>query len=259
MKEQGSGPFRSLFFGLGRLLFPPRCEVCRALGPEAFCSTCRGAGVPIRPPFCHTCGRPFDPRTHHGLLCSGCREGRRFDRARSAYYYGGTIREAILTMKYRDRPRLAGPLGEMLLEGLTQGWTGAETLDPDYTAPPPIPLEAIEAVIPVPLHPRRIRERGFNQSLLLGERLAAYLALPLLPEVLQRWKDTPPQVGLSATERARNVRGAFAPGEIAPVQGKAVLLVDDIMTTGATVAECARVLKKHGAGEVHVLTLARQT
>lgn len=259
MQDDSNRPVRRVLAAFLRLLFPPRCQVCQSLGPESLCARCREAAAPIVPPLCHLCGMPFDPHTHHGLRCPACRAGREFDRARSAYYYFGTIREALLRMKYHDRPCLAEPLGDLVVDVLMAVPAEGSTADPLYAAPPVIPLQEVEAVVPVPLHPRRSRQRGFNQSALLAERVASRLGLPVLSETLRRVRDTPPQVGLSAADRATNVRGAFGPGQIDPARGKNVLLLDDMMTTGATVSECARVLKGDGVSQVYVLTLARQT
>jgi len=150
---------------------------------------------------------------------------------------------AIHRLKYQERVHLAKDLAR---------WTLAQCEGPDF-------LPKVDMIIPVPLHPRRLKERGFNQSQLLGRVLAKKLNIPCDPFILIRTKDTDPQVGLSEKERRENVRGAFAisPGMCSHIEGKTLLVLDDVMTTGATVEECARTLKSAGAEKVCVLTIAR--
>jgi ComF family protein len=114
-----------------------------------------------------------------------------------------------------------------------------------------------ELIVPVPLHPKRLRWRGFNQSVLLARQVSAVYKLPLDPFVLQRYRETPPQTQLNEEERHKNMRGAFVADPDRPVSGKTILLVDDVYTSGATVNECSRTLKQSGAKEIYVLTLAR--
>ena len=111
--------------------------------------------------------------------------------------------------------------------------------------------------MPVPLHPKRLRWRGFNQSVLLARQISRVYDIPLDPFTLQRHRETPPQTQLNEAERRKNMRGAFTVDADRPVTGKNILLVDDVYTSGATVNECSRTLKKHGAKDVYVLTLAR--
>lgn len=192
----------------------------------------------ILPPHCPRCGQPF-PRGSTSHLCSDClRQRLSFDWGRAVAMYQGVLAEAIQRFKYQGEVNLAGPLGwfwnKVNLEGLT-----------------------FEAIIPVPLHPSRLRERGFNQSLLLGKTLGKIHHKMVLAGALRRIRNTIPQVQLDHSEREKNVRGAFAVRNQEEIMDKRVLLVDDVFTTGATVNECARVLKKAGAKEISVLTLAR--
>jgi ComF family protein len=116
---------------------------------------------------------------------------------------------------------------------------------------------SVDMIVPVPLHPKRLRWRGFNQSVLLARQVSRVQHIPMDPFVLYRGKETPPQTQLTEEERRKNVRGAFSLNPQKPVEGKRVLLVDDVYTSGATVNECSRSLKRGGAKEVYVLTLAR--
>jgi ComF family protein len=151
------------------------------------------------------------------------------------------MREALHAFKFRGRRALAAPLGDLLAE----------------LAPPVLPGPAADLLVPVPLHPRRERERGFNQALLLARRLGRVWARQVGGDVLVRSVATRPQTDLSADERRANVRGAFVLRHPEAVAGRHVVLVDDIMTTGATAAECAACLRRAGAASVGVLTVAR--
>jgi len=180
------------------------------------------------------------------IVCGLCRRTEpRFDRARAVLDYAGAAAEAIKAAKYRRRRSAARALGEVLVQ---QVWRRPHLL----------PGERVDFVLPVPLHPNRLSQRGFNQAEEIVSPLCESLGLALRPGLLKRVKDIPPQVGLSAKARRENVKGAFALASGEPLCGKRILVFDDVMTTGATVNECARVLKRGGAAEVHVLALARE-
>ncbi|MBT0651600.1 ComF family protein [Geomobilimonas luticola] len=228
------------------ILFPPLCHVCRsfipAAGPLHICSGCRDAISPISSPLCDLCGTPFGTIGGSDHRCGACSlSPPRFDAARAATLFDGPVRDMIHRFKYDRRVQLARPLGLLAAETLAS-WAAAAAAD---------------LVVPVPLHVRRLRQRGFNQAILLGQVVAGQWHLPLDRTCLRRIRWTEPQVNLAAAERAANVRGAFAVTAPARVAGRRIILVDDVFTTGSTVAECARVLKGAGAGEVLVVTVAR--
>ena len=226
------------------LLYPPRCEACGRLRRDAICPECDAAIVRIERPVCQVCGVPFDPRAQAAPRCAQCRGKRRpFSVARSAAYYEGPVVEAIRRFKYHCQAVLWRPLGGLMVEALEDG---AADVDP----------ETVDVVCPVPLHESRLRERGFNQSELLAEVVAEAIGKPLRP-LLEKTRPTAPQVDLPAKSRGANVRGAFAARLEEVIAGQRVLLIDDLFTTGATLGECARALRRAGAEEVRVLTLAR--
>jgi ComF family protein len=228
-------------------LLPRRCLVCRravsASESGALCPGCWCAIVRIEGPQCPVCGNPFRSEaslshspTHR---CGDCRDAPpAFTRAASAGLYEGVLADAIRRCKYRKQVTLIPTLGALL--------------DPVIQTIPPV-----DAVLPVPLHPSRLRAREFNQSLLLAAWVSRRLGRPLLPDALRRLRWTEPQTTLTRAQRRANVRGAFAVRHPKPVTGRRLLLVDDVYTTGATANECARVLRKAGAAEVYVVTLAR--
>jgi ComF family protein len=235
------------------LLFPPFCPVCRrALGEarrDPLCGSCWGRLERIAAPYCRVCGLPFgrfasadaDGTPQQTHLCSRCR--RRlppFAYARSATRYGEVAREALHAFKFGGRRALAAPLADLLAE---------------LRASLPVPVP--DLVVPVPLHPRRMRERGFNQSLLLARRLGRAWNVPVHANVLARTIHTQPQTALSGEARRINVRAAFALRRPEAVAGRHVVLVDDVFTTGSTVTACVLCLKQGGASMVGVLTVAR--
>jgi len=183
-----------------------------------------------------------DPARLHGTaLCGYCRRGVfRFERARSFGYYEGALREILQHYKYRGLRPLARPLGQRLAQTLERLQGGTWDL-----------------VLPVPLHRNRERQRGFNQAGLLAEQVGKLSGIRMGGKDCVRVRDTPPQAGLRAAERRKNVKGAFAVPQPERVRGLRVLLVDDVLTTGATADACARALLEAGARGVAVLTLAR--
>ncbi len=232
--------------GILDLLYPPRCEACGLLRREPICEECRAAIELVRPPVCEVCGEPFDPRARGAPTCARCRRGgqRPFSVARSAAYYEGPLAKAIRRFKYEGQLVVGKPLGAIMVEGLAG--EAAEGLKP----------ETVDVVCAVPRHASRLGGRGFNQSEVLAEAVAGAIGKPL-KALLERTRPTLPQVDLPAASRAGNVRGAFAARLTEVIEGQRVLLIDDLFTTGATMRECARVLRRSGAGEVRVFALAR--
>ncbi|HAS53124.1 MAG: hypothetical protein A2X56_11560 [Nitrospirae bacterium GWC2_57_13] len=226
---------------------PTACSYCRSSVGDSpvpyFCLSCWSDFSPISGPLCPRCGKPFgSPEAlshspdHECLSCR--RHPPRVDQSLSVGEFEGSLREAIHQFKYRPCRSLGGPLAEWMADRVRL------TQHPDL-------------VMPVPLHRKRLRQRGFNQSLLLAHGLSERFAIPLSFDNLLRNRFTRPQVELSGEERFRNVSGAFALQRPAEVEGTQVLLIDDVYTTGATLNECAQMLKDAGASSVNALTLAR--
>lgn len=192
----------------------------------------------IRPPVCRRCGKPLRGAPDLVFTCIPCRHRRTsFSCARAAGIYDGPLRDAIHALKFGRCQALAEPLGRLMAE--------VAATDSRLRA---------DLVVPVPLHPRRRRERGFNQAELLADEMAAYLRLPVQADLLRRARPTKSQIELSRGARRDNVRAAFAAdGRCGPGR---VLLVDDVMSTGFTAGECARTLRAAGAREVAVVTAA---
>ncbi len=216
------------------LVFPPRCASCDRLG-EWLCASCAAQIVRLPDPICRRCGLPA-----RLPLCWRCRGSRSsLDGIRAFGYLDGTLRAAVHGLKYRGRRGATRPLARLLNQIATQ-----ESLPHDL-------------VVPVPLHPDRLAERGFNQAELLAEEVALLTGRPIGRAALSRVRATPPQVHSGIAERRRNVLGAFRASEEA-VEGREVLLIDDVATTGATLESCARALRAVGAASVWGLVLARE-
>ncbi len=224
------------------VLFPPRCLKCgdSVTRTGALCAGCWSGITFIAPPYCAVCGLPFDYDAGPEAACGPCSAATPpFDRARAVFVYNDDSRDLVLTFKHADRTQAAPAFAEWLAragDGL---------------------LAEADLIAPVPLHRRRLFARRYNQSGLLARHLARHGPGLFAPELLVRRKATPPQGRMNAAARRRNVRGAFAIRDAAAVEGRRVLLIDDVYTTGATVAECTRVLVRAGAKAVDVLTLAR--
>jgi len=232
-------------------LYPPRCRFCgeSVFGAgDCFCRFCRERIRLITHPLCSVCGRPFLDTSGDDHLCGNCLARRpHFVRARAWACYPTQdgeehpLREVVQRFKYGRKVSLGKPLGRMMAIDCREFFHGRD----------------LDLIVPVPLHPKRLRWRGFNQSVILAREIGKEWNLPFDPFVLARSRETPPQTQLNEEERKKNIRRAFSVQSRRSLKGKAVLLIDDVYTSGATVNECSRALMRGGAREVSVLTLAR--
>lgn len=257
------------------ILFPSRCHACgdffrppgnrlprpalppKAGGPEAghtlaavLCPACISGVMPVTSPLCSQCGQVFNSRQGDDHLCSACIiTPKQFTRARAAGVYDGPLKILVQRLKYGGEQMLADPLGNLLFAAFERYWHPND----------------VDLILPVPLHARRMRQRGFNQAWLLIRNWPGRIrsitgpgaAIDFRRRLLTRIRPTIPQTGLDRRHRRTNLAHAFSvpnPGDIA---GKCVLVVDDVYTTGATADACARVLRAAGADRVDVLSVAR--
>ena len=215
------------------LVFPRTCAGCGSEG-DYLCDECEAAIPRLEPPQCSLCSTPS-----RSPLCAWCRSANQpFDRITAPYRWTGVLQEMVYALKYRNVRASAPRLAELM---------SAHLVERSGTA---------DIIAPVPLHLTRQRERGYNQSELLAREISKSTGIPMATDVLARTRNTPPQVSMSTPEeRRQNVIGAFEC--VGDVAGKRVLLVDDVVTTGATVAECAAQLRQAGATSIWVLSLGR--
>jgi len=237
--------------GLLAVTMPDDCRVCerprRDVSRIPVCADCLGAFWLIRDPVCTVCGRPMLPEAHlaaAGPLCALCRRGvYSFNLARSYAAYDQALMRAVTLLKHEAIRPLAGWFGLRLAEVVQSALAG-------YQA---------DLVVPVPLHPERQKERGFNQAELLARAMARRLGLPVELRAIERHTPRPPKQRLSRHERWEVARGAYGASPGRRIDNRRVLLVDDVFTTGATLDACARALRSAGAAQVAALTVARVT
>lgn len=224
---------------LGRLLgtlFPGRCLGCGLRGVE-LCPACRSSVPWLTDDVCPICAAP----TRLGRVCQRCRaEPPALDGSRAACRFEGVVRAAVHDLKYRSVRGRAGLLAGLAAEPLRR-----------------LPI-AVDVLVPVPLASARRRQRGFNQAELIAQGIAEHLGWPVEPALLLRVRETPRQTERTASERRENVQGAFRCPEPASVAGRRVAVVDDVMTTGATLGACAEALKAAGAARVYAIVVARE-
>ncbi|MFO7760052.1 MAG: ComF family protein [Desulfobia sp.] len=226
------------------LCFPPACLLCKRPLRESsvlICPSCLDGLSFSLSPLCLRCGKVFASREGEDHLCSSCMTGELFyHKARSLFVYNDHIAPLIHDFKYGGCTA-----GLRTFAGLKEEMNVGADLSPP------------SLILPVPLHRRRLRQRGFNQAVLLARALFPEEKYMIEPLILRREKDTRPQTSLSGRERRHNLKGAFRVEGVEKIAGRNILLIDDVLTTGTTVNECARVLSLAGAGRIEVFTLAR--
>lgn len=233
------------------LVYPDLCQVCRneqATAAEGYvCGRC-WSGIEgihfIAEPFCRCCGNPFEGEISSSFECSNCRDQKLYFRsARAAVKMTGLMKEVIHKYKYNQalwfEPFLGGLFGRSAVECLKKS--------------------EVRALVPIPLHWKKKWERSFNQSERLANLLSAKTGIPVYAKLLKRIQPTPTQTRLTRAQRMENVKGAFVYNAKSNLNGGTVVLIDDVLTTGATASECAKVLMRNGASSVDVWTVARGT
>ncbi|MBN2418057.1 MAG: ComF family protein [Deltaproteobacteria bacterium] len=238
----------NLISNLIDIIYPPRCQICgdflneHPIDRGDICDSCLSGFKILTHPFCRICSEPFKSEVEEDHLCEKCLIKRPYyDELRSPYLYEEKLKNAIQLIKYSGKSDIVKSLGP-LLAAFAKGCTN----------------NAIDMImIPVPLHRKKLKQRGFNQSALFVKTISSTLGIETDLFTLIRTRYTESQAGLSLDQRRRNVKGAFEIREENKISGKTVILVDDVATTGNTMNECARVLKKAGCEKVLGLTLAR--
>ena len=240
-------PARALpnpFRGLVSLFYPAHCALCAAPveRDETLCRPCLESAPRILAPFCAKCSQPFPGAITDSFICANCEDRvLHFDAAVSAFRSRGVVRKVMHDFKYGRQLHLRHLLGRWLAEAMND---------------PRLAGRRFNFIVPVPLHPTRKRARGFNQAELLALELQRAARIPI-QNVLQRTRYTTTQTQFDRSERMENLRGAFRLRRGCNVRDLRMLLVDDVLTTGSTLSECAAVLKKNGALSVHAATAAR--
>lgn len=229
------------------ILYPPCCLIChtriRGARPQGpLCAGCREKINTLTAPFCSKCGRGVaGAHTREGKCALCLKQQYHFDRAWAGYAYDGIIKEMLHCFKYNHKVSLGGTLAGLML---------------DFIREYRLPVGSCDYIVPIPLSPARLREREFNQAYVLAAALSGNLKLKLLDNNLKRVRNTKSQADLDRISRWKNIRGAFKLKAPNLVKDKTILLIDDVLTTGATASEAAGALKDAGAGSVYVLTLA---
>jgi len=225
------------------LVYPHFCVICQiGLDRDWLCAKCQATAQRIQSPFCRTCSRPFSGLIAEPFRCPHCEDNAfAFDCAVSAFLARGAVRELIHRLKYNGQFHLRNTIADRL-------WVAFSDRR--------ITEEPFDAIVPVPLHPVRTRERGYDQVSALAEIVARRAAKPLL-KCLRRHRYTQTQTVLDRDNRVRNLHNAFDLRKSTAVLGKRILLVDDVLTTGTTLHECAKVLRSGGAVSVRAVTVAR--
>ncbi|MEN8198777.1 MAG: ComF family protein [Thermodesulfobacteriota bacterium] len=233
---------QELLAGVKDLLFPPVCHLCGLplAMADGLCSSCLETVSLLGSPLCPLCGKEMADSAGGDHLCGRCLQKKPpYSSALGLAHYREPVTTLLHRLKYQGDTSVLVPLGKII------------------GSAPPVSLMSGDRVIPVPLHIRRLRKRGFNQALLLARLFFPTSRECILVDTLQRIRHTKPQTGLDGTARRKNLHKAFAVHDPAGLRRRRIILVDDVYTTGTTVSECSRALLAAGAGEVHVLTLAR--
>jgi ComF family protein len=239
---------RQSWDALLNLVYPPVCQVCQSeragINDGYVGGECWSQVRFVTAPFCDRCGLPYDGSISNAFVCSNCADIKlHFRFARSAVIANPLILQVVHRYKYNRALYFESFLADLLIR----------------QAAPSLQNAQWDLIVPVPLHPAKEREREFNQAERLAQCLSRATNIPVNDRLVRRVKPTQTQTQLNRAERAANVHDAFAPTDSAKLNGEKIILLDDVMTTGATTSACARVLRKAGAGDVCVWTVIRGT
>ncbi|MBU1726203.1 MAG: ComF family protein [Candidatus Omnitrophica bacterium] len=241
------GMLRKVIKGITDIIYPKVCLACKSklddssIG-ELICAQCWGKTKRNLPPFCHSCGRRLEKKNFTKHICPACaRQKLNFDRAFSPFTYEGPVKELIHQFKYKNKDHLGQFLSKPMISFIKE-----------YS----LPINDMDIIVPIPLHKAKLREREFNQAQVLSAHIAKEFNKEILNDALCRHRSTKTQTELEVSERFSNVMDSFRVEKAEAVKGKNLLLVDDVLTTGATASEAAQALKNAGANIVFVLTLA---
>jgi ComF family protein len=240
-----SDGFSAFKDALSDLFFPPICSFCSSPDVDSevrICPNCVESIREIGEPLCQQCGQPLPEDSHdEALFCGQCLIAPpTYDRARYGVKYKGAVQEAIKSLKYGGALHVAGALSHLLTDAFNRHYEPAE----------------FDVILPVPIHRKKLRERGFNQVVVLAEKLSARVGIPLDRSSFVKSVDTPPQASLSRKERLINLRGSFRVARKDAIENKRILLVDDVATTGSTIREAARTIRNAGGARIDALVLA---
>ena len=233
---------RLLYYFRDRL-YPYRCPSCRRIVyGESFCNKCWEKLIFIEKPICSICGEPLDIKTNYSLVCARCLNKQHyFNKATSVFIYNRTIARCIYRLKFDRKTFLARFFTRFIVKNIKE-------FNTDY-------------IVPVPIYGNRLKERGYNQSLLLVKEISKLTDIPYIEDLILKIKSTLPQTQLSTNKRKTNLKSAFKINEKYRniIKYKNILIIDDVLTTGTTVDECAKVLKKNNVSKVFVSTIVRTT
>jgi competence protein ComFC len=237
--------FRLILHGLSDLFFPPACVLCDApevKTDERLCFKCAETIKLIPDIVCPKCGLPISqPDSAAFHPCK--RERPAYGRARYGYFHEGAVRECVVGLKYNGSLKMGEAVSDLLIKAFNR-----------YFRP-----HEFDLIIPVPVHRKRLSKRGFNQTVVVSQDLSDFTGIPLQRRALKKTRDTPPQVGLSRSQRMSNLAGSFGVKRPSLISRARILLIDDVSTTGSTIREASRALMDSGARSVDVLVLAFRT
>lgn len=226
------------------LLFPEKCLICeKQIDQNKICNECWGKCTFITKPYCSICSHPFEYETDENSICGACVASKPlYNRAISIFKYDDYSKKLIHKFKYKDQLHILDYFTNLILN------MGKEVLD------------QADIIIPIPIHKHKLLKRGYNQAALLAMQIAKKREISYYPQLLTKNTNTPPQAGLNKSQREKNIKNSFQLNSslAKQIEGKRILLIDDVITTGSTISECCKILKKAKPGKIFVLSLTKR-